>query len=111
MAREHLNTPVIGTCIRTGSMIRYPSIRATEAGGFNVQKVRDCLRMRQRHHGGYVWKSDGPMRPSGGNARQIEAGNLARAGMGAKQISERMGVTLNTARNYLSAARVMGVIK
>lgn len=47
---------VVGVCQRTGTVVRFPSILASERGGFHGSSVSACCRGKSRQHAGYVWR-------------------------------------------------------
>lgn len=110
--KQPMKTPVIGTCIRTGTKYHAPSMAAVSEDGYSSNKVRDCVRGRAKTHAGMTWEAVGPLRPArpGYGNRTGEAATLYNSGMNSGQVANRMGVTLSTAKYYISCARSMGTI-
>lgn len=48
--------PVIGTCIKTGKTIEFPSTREAGRQGFDQANVARCCNGQQKAHKGYTWQ-------------------------------------------------------
>ena len=110
--RQPMKTPVRATCLTSGMVYEFPSMAATAEAGFDAGNVRDCIRGRAKTHAGMIWEAIGPLRPErqGGGKRLKEAAALVIAGCTPKQVSEKMGITIATARQYINQGKCLGIV-
>lgn len=64
--------PVVGTCMTTGSVRRYPSIKAAHDDGFNRCCVTKCITGGASSHAGFTWQYDKPTESGASDAERKE---------------------------------------
>ena len=47
---------VIGTCLKTGREMEFPSVNATHEAGFSPQNISACLNGRRKTHANHTWR-------------------------------------------------------
>lgn len=109
MKKQPMKTPVIATCIRTGTEYRFPSMAATAEDGYMPGKVRDCVRGRAKTHLGMTWKADGPLRPIKTTSGAHRAAVLRQKGRNNEEIAAALGVTVSTAKLYILQGSMLGL--
>ena len=53
---KSLSKAVIGTCIKTGKQIEFPSMSEAGRQGFRYQNISACCNGKQKTSQGYIWK-------------------------------------------------------
>lgn len=91
--------PVIATCIRTGTVVRFPSVYAVQVEGFGKELVTNCLKGRAHHHGGFTWAYEGEgAAVNQPTDRMITMAALRNKGLTNAEAAKEMGITVNWAR-------------
>lgn len=52
----HGEVPIVGTNIKTGEKVCFPSLKAAEDAGFIASAISQCLRKKHKSHNGYIWE-------------------------------------------------------
>lgn len=55
-AAHHRSTPVIGTCVKTGSEVRFEALMDAQRAGFRASEICMCTGGKQKTHYGYTWR-------------------------------------------------------
>lgn len=55
-SKSHIPRPVRGVSNRTGFVVEFESVRATERGGFCADLVRASATGKRKFHAGYKWE-------------------------------------------------------
>lgn len=53
---QTLSKPIIGTCVKTGQQIEFPSAKEAGRQGFNQGAVSSCCNGKRKTHKGFTWQ-------------------------------------------------------
>lgn len=103
--------PVTATSIATGEVVKFASVTdAARVGGFDRTCVHACIHGQRKHHNGFTFKSDIPLRPVSDQTLIHKVADLANCGLNNKQIAAEMGLSVSTVRNRMPMARNLGLL-
>ncbi|AWH15013.1 hypothetical protein [Aeromonas phage 85AhydR10PP] len=103
---------VRATCLTTGTTYEWPSIsKACSDGGFCYNMIKLCLAGQLESYSGLRFETDTPRRSEEPSTRIQECADLYNQGLTAKEIADRMGITLNTVKFHKQRAKALGLVK